>query len=173
MIMKLSREMRIGVLVVSVLLLSLGAFADSQAKKATKKAVGRVTDANQRRFLAMKNPLFGEATQAFRDGKYASALTQFESLDKNGCCCDMVHYYIAQCYHHLNQVKGAQMHYQWVTTYSQDSQLRNYSQVATAQLGYYNNHRTYSGNGNNFSKFTGGGASSGGTAGGGGRVRFG
>jgi hypothetical protein len=77
-------------------------------------------------------------------------------------CCDMVHYYIAQCYQHLNQIAAAQMHYEWVMTYSQDERLKYYAQAADAQLGYYNQHRTYGGNGNNFAAFGGGRRASGG-----------
>ncbi|HEY9716087.1 MAG TPA: hypothetical protein V6C69_01355 [Trichormus sp.] len=97
-------------------------------------------------------PEYKDAVHTFMDKKYADALVKFQSLDKNGYCCDMVHYYIAQCYQYTNQVRPAMLHYEWVDTYSKDPRLKYYADGAYQQLAYYNEHRTYAGQGNNFNR---------------------
>jgi hypothetical protein len=101
------------------------------------------------------------AIKAFNDGKYKDALGQFQHLDENGHCCDKVHYFIAQSYQGMNQTVPAQMHYEWVSSYSHDPVLKYYSDVALDRLSYYRGHRTYAGNGNNFSRITASASSSG------------
>jgi hypothetical protein len=97
-------------------------------------------------------PEYKDAVHTFMDQKYSVALEKFQALDKNGYCCDMVHYYIAQCYQYMNQVQPAMLHYEWVDTYSKDPRLKYYADGAYQQLAYYNGHRTYSGQGNNFDR---------------------
>ncbi|PWU02718.1 MAG: hypothetical protein C5B53_01355 [Candidatus Melainabacteria bacterium] len=97
-------------------------------------------------------PAFGEAVGKFNAGKYKEALAGFQHLDESGFCCDKVHYYIAQSYQGMNQTAPAALNYQWVCMYSKDPTLNYYSQVALNQLAYYQGHRTYGGQGNNFSR---------------------
>jgi len=97
-------------------------------------------------------PAYRQAVHTFMDQKYSKALEQFQALDKNGFCCDMVHYYIAQCYQYTNQVNPAMLHYECVSTYSKDPRLVYYADGAYRQLEYYNGHRTYAGQGNNFDR---------------------
>jgi len=100
------------------------------------------------------SPAYKEAVATFMNKKYADALGKFQTLDKNGFCCDMVHYYIAQCYQYTNQVNPAMSNYEWVSVYSKDPRLIYYANGAYEQLAYYNGHRTYSGQGNNFDRNT-------------------
>ncbi|MBI4532750.1 MAG: hypothetical protein HY711_02290 [Candidatus Melainabacteria bacterium] len=99
--------------------------------------------------------LSSQWSMALRDyaaGKYASAAAMLEDLDKKGLCNDNVHYYLGLCYQSLNQVARAQMHYQWVYTYSKDARLKYQAQVGWQQLSKYQAHRTYEGQGNNFDR---------------------
>jgi hypothetical protein len=97
-------------------------------------------------------PAFGQAVGIFNSGKYKDALAAFQRLDEDGFCCDKVHYYIAQSYQGMNQTAPAALNYQWVCRYSKDPTLNYYSQVALSQLAYYQGHRTYGGQGNNFAR---------------------
>jgi len=98
------------------------------------------------------SPLFKQALVEFGNKRYGPAEQLFENLDKHGYCCDMVHYYMAQCYDNLNQTEAAQMNYQWVAAYSKDATLVNYSIYGYEKLAYYDEHRNYAGQGNNFDR---------------------
>lgn len=111
-------------------------------------------------------PVYKEAIGYFNQKNYAKALQTFEFLDTNGFCCDLIHYYIAQCYQNTNQLQVAMRHYDWVASNSKDAQLRQYSDYANQTMAYYGAHRTYSGQGNYFDPGSRGG---GGGGGGGGR----
>lgn len=103
------------------------------------------------------------AVGTFNSGKYKDALNQFQQLDEHGFCCDKVHYYMAQAYQGMNQTVPASMHYQWVSDYSYDPTLKSYADTALDRLSYYQGHRTYAGNGNNFARVSAAPASSGGS----------
>ncbi len=121
------------------------------------------------RAMLNANPMYKEAVGFFQKKNYAGALTCFQSLDSNGFCCDMVHYYIGQCYQNTNQTVAAQQHYDWVVSRTKDPTLRSYADYANQTIAYYSNHRTYGGQGNNFDR----GSRGGGGGGGGNRVGFG
>jgi hypothetical protein len=95
-----------------------------------------------------KAPSYKTAVADFMDRKYGPALAEFENLDQTGFCCDMVHYYMAQCYDNMNQIEPAEMHYQWVVAYSHDPTLQRYSTYGYQKLAYYSTHRSYGGQGN-------------------------
>jgi hypothetical protein len=118
----------------------------------------------------MANPTYREGVGFFQKKNYASALQRFQTLDATGYCCDMIHYYIGQCYQNTNQTVAAQQHFDWVLEKTKDPTLRSYADYANQCIAYYSGHRTYGGQGNNFDK---GSRSSGGGGGGGGRVSFG
>lgn len=115
------------------------------------------------------NPVYKEGLQLFQQKNYAGAMKCFYQLDSTGYCCDMVHYYIGQCYQNTNQTVAAQQHYDWVSSRSKDPTLRSYASYANQTIAYYSSHRTYSGQGNNFDHSIGGG----GGGGGGRRMGFG
>lgn len=102
--------------------------------------------------LALPPSDFSKAINDYQAGKHSSAAALLEDLDKKGLCNDKVHYYLALCYQSLNQVARAQMHYQWVYTYSKDPRLKYQAQVGWYQLAKYQSHRTYEGQGNNFDR---------------------
>jgi len=97
-------------------------------------------------------PLYRQALTEFGKGQYGPSELHFEQLDKTGYCCDIVHYYIAQCNDNLNQTEAAEMNYQWVSAYSKDQTLVRYSIYGYEKLEYYNDHRDYAGQGNNFDR---------------------
>jgi hypothetical protein len=99
-----------------------------------------------------KAPGYRVAVTDYYKGRYGPAAQEFETLDRNGFCCDMVHYYIALCYQGCGQLTLAAEHFEWVTAYSKDPKLRTYADTAYQQLAYYGGHRTYGGQGNNFDK---------------------
>jgi hypothetical protein len=113
------------------------------------------------------NPNYKEAIKFFNDKNYAASLALFYKLDSTGYCCDLVHYYIGQCYQYTNQTIAASQHYNWVLEKSNDERLKSYADYANQTMAYYDAHRTYSGQGNNFSRYNGG-RSAGGRGGGGG-----
>lgn len=119
--------------------------------------------------MLLKNPTYKEALDFFNKKNYAAAMTDFQTLDSTGFCCDLVHYYIAQCYQNTNQTIAAAQHYGWVLEKSKDPTLRRYADYANQCLAYYAGHRTYGGQGNNFDR----GSRGGGGGGGGQRVSFG
>jgi hypothetical protein len=88
-----------------------------------------------------KAPLYKDAVADFNGKKYGPALEKFTQLDQSGFCCDMIHYYLAQCYDYLNQVEQAQINYSWVVAYTQDPSLRTYATYGYQKLAYYNAHR--------------------------------
>jgi hypothetical protein len=95
-------------------------------------------------------PGYREAVVNFMNKRYGPAAAGFEKMDRGGFCCDLVHYYIAQCYDNLNQLQRAQLNYQWVSSYTKDPTLRVYSNYATQKLEYYAANRQYAGQGNSF-----------------------
>jgi len=125
----------------------------SQSAHASKKAVSskkvvsaisatvRTNKVGQKVDLS-KAPAYKAAVADFMNHKYGPALTEFQQVDQNGFCCDMVHYYIAQCYDYLNQVEPAELNYSWVVAYSQDPSLKSYATYGYQKLSYYNAHRT-------------------------------
>jgi hypothetical protein len=120
----------------------------------------------------LTNPTFKQAVNYFQIKNYAEALQGFQGLDSTGYCCDLVHYYIAQCYQNTNQTVAASQHYNWVVERSTDTRLRSYADYANQTMAYYNAHRTYAGQGNNFARnYTG--SSAGGGGGGGNKIGFG
>ncbi|CAN5545223.1 hypothetical protein BH10CYA1_BH10CYA1_19140 [soil metagenome] len=114
------------------------------------------------------NPTYKEAVGYFQKKNYADAMKDFQTLDSTGYCCDMIHYYIAQCYQNTNQTVAAGQHYDWVLEKSKNPTLRRYAEYANQCIAYYSGHRTYGGQGNNFDR-----GSRGGGGGGGGRVSLG
>lgn len=135
-------------------------------------AVTRIKKGQITRQQLAANPTYKQALSAFQVKNYAVALQDFQKLDSSGYCCDMVHYYIAQCYQNTNQTIAASQHYNWVSERSSDPTLRAYADYANQTMAYYNAHRTYAGQGNNFSH--GRGSSAGGaSAVGGERIGFG
>jgi len=141
-----------------------GSVSMTAAGKPVKK--GKMT----RQQLAA-NPNYKEAIKFFNDKNYAASLAYFQKLDSTGYCCDLVHYYIAQCYQNTNQTIAASQHYNWVLEKSNDERLKTYADYANQTMAYYDAHRTYAGQGNNFSRYNGG--RSGGGGGGGQRIGFG
>ncbi len=142
---------------VSLAFLILLSFLCAPVLAAQKKLVSQIsvtvrTDKHGKKVDLAKSPEYKEALAEFKDKKFGPAVDKFEDLDGHGYCCDLVHYYIAQCYHQTNQLQSAKMHYSWVYEYSKDPTLRYYSQNAYQQLAYYGGHRTYTGQGNNFQK---------------------
>lgn len=148
---------------------SLVANAKKATGSVTKVAIVKKKEAARTRLLRL--PEYKAALEDFSSKRYGPALAKFEALDGSGYCCDLVHYYMAQCYHLSNQLAQAEMHYQWILAYSSDPTLRTYAQYANQQLGRYGSHRTYAGQGNNFAKFTAGPARGAGGGGGGGMRR--
>lgn len=145
-----------GWLMAAILAVTLAQAApDAEAK--AKAAAPKYTAA-QLRGLDM-------AVDAFNHKEYSEALSQFEKLDRNGMCCEKVHYYIGRCCQQLSQVQRAKDNYAWVATKGKDPTLRYYAEVAYAQMEHYSQHRTYQGNGNVFVGSRGGGGRSGGGGG--------
>ncbi len=90
----------------------------------------------------------------YNQGKYKNAVVRLEDVDRRGLCNERTHYYIGLCYQSMNQTVLAQMHYQWVLQYGKDATLKSYAQSAYQQIAYYQGHRTYAGQGNNFERVT-------------------
>lgn len=102
---------------------------------------------------------FKQAVQEFGQQHYGPAAALFEKADQSGYCNDQSHYYLALCYHNLNQTQRAMQHYSWVASYSKNPNMRYQAQVGYAQVAQYASHRTYTGAGpsSGFSAFSGGG----------------
>jgi tetratricopeptide (TPR) repeat protein len=102
---------------------------------------------------------FKQAVQEFGQQHYGPAAALFEKADQGGYCNDQSHYYLALCYHNLNQTQRAMQHYSWVASYSKNPNMRYQAQVGYAQVAQYASHRTYTGAGpsSGFSAFSGGG----------------
>ncbi|MBX9937817.1 MAG: hypothetical protein K2Y32_01120 [Candidatus Obscuribacterales bacterium] len=102
---------------------------------------------------------FKQAVQEFGQQRYGPAAVLFEKADQGGYCNDQSHYYLALCYHNLNQTQRAMQHYSWVASYSKNPNMRYQAQVGYAQVAQYASHRTYTGAGpsSGFSAFSGGG----------------
>ena len=121
-------------------------------------------------------PEFNEAVKlAVYEKKYKDALEIFDRLDRNGFCRDKTHYYMALCYHNMNQTQVAAQHYQVVYNFSKDAQLKYLAAVGYNQVAKYAANRTYAGQGNLFARLSTGAsncsgpwAGSGGGGGGGG-----
>jgi hypothetical protein len=92
-------------------------------------------------------PAFFKGIQEFQAKRYGPAIEQFDLADKAGYCCDNTHYYLALCYHNLNQTQRAIDNYAWVYSYSKNPSLRYQAQVGYDQVARYASNRTYAGNG--------------------------
>lgn len=149
-----------GAVAISLALCLAGAAAslyfcpDAYARKSSKKAAAKKW-----------TPEFVQATRDFAQGKYKVAAEKFENADRTGLCCDKTHYYLALCYHNLNQTNLAGQHYSWVYSYSKDPLLKYQAQVGFESVSRYASSRQYAGQGNTF---VGWSASSGRAGGGGG-----
>jgi len=100
-------------------------------------------------------PEFTKAVKlALYEKKYKDALEIFDWLDRNGFCRDKTHYYMALCYHNLNQTQVAAQHYQVVYNYSKDRQLKYLAAVGYNQVAKYASNRTYAGQGNIFARMS-------------------
>jgi tetratricopeptide (TPR) repeat protein len=151
----------LALLLVLSALLSLPAI--SVDAKAAKSGASKKTSAAQaKRAKLLSQATYKEGLSLYQKRNYSGALKCFFKLDGSGFCCDLVHYYIGQCYQHTNQTAAAQQHYDWVVARSQDPTLRSYADYANQTMAYYNQHRTFAGQGNYFDK--GGRAGPGGSA---------
>ena len=92
-----------------------------------------------------KQDQFRLALKDFNEKKYGPAAEGFWKLDKAGYCCDVIHYYLAQCYQFNGQLEQATQNYNYVLSYSKDETLRKYSQYANDTLAYYSANRTHNG----------------------------
>lgn len=114
-------------------------------------------------------PEFNDAVRlVLYDKKYKDAYDIFDKLDRNGFCRDKTHYYMALCFHNMNQLQQAAQHYQVVYNFSKDPQLRYMAAVGYGQVAKYAKNRTYSGQGNIFARLSTGGSKAAGPWGGGG-----
>lgn len=110
-----------------------------------------------KRAKLLSNAVYKEGVKLFGEKNYAAALKKFYQVDASGLCCDLVHYYIGQCYQKTNQTVAAQQHYDWVLQRSKDPQLRAYADYGNQVMAYYSQHRTFAGQGNNFDRGGAGG----------------
>lgn len=140
-------------------LLPAGHDAEAKGKKGKAKASKKA---------AAYPPEFYKAVRLVYDKKYKDAYEIFERLDRNGYCRDKTHYYIAYCFHNMNQLAQAAQHYQVVSSFSKDPQLKYLAAVGYSQVERYAASRTYAGQGNLFARLSTGGRSWGGGGGGGG-----
>jgi len=139
----------------------------SQAGDDTSACLAKPQKSTQKKPVMPMPPMFDEAVQACKTGKYKEALEKFDKLDRTGWCCDKVHYYMGLCSHNLNQLQAAEKNYLVVYRFSKDPILRYNAQVGYHQVQKYASSRTYSGQGNNFDRLIarGGWGSSGGGGG--------
>lgn len=103
---------------------------------------------------------YGAVKLAVNEKKYKDALDIFDRLDRNGFCRDKTHYYMALCFHNMNQTQVAAQHYQVVYNYSKDPQLKYLAAVGYNQVAKYAANRTYAGQGNIFARLSTGASNS-------------
>ena len=154
---KLADSIRTALLAGLCIWMTLDSAATAKTLKASASYQAMVKAKPHSRAELLKNARYKEAVTQFGEKNYAAALNGFQALDSSGYCCDLVHYYIAQCYQLTNQTVAAQMHYNWVLSYSKDNYLKQCSEYANQTLAYYSNHRSYGGQGNNFALASTGG----------------
>ncbi|MBK9206112.1 MAG: hypothetical protein IPP57_05445 [Candidatus Obscuribacter sp.] len=141
--------------------LGSGAVLDVLAKsKAKSKTSGK---------LAKPPQSFVQGLQEYQNNRFGPAAEKFEQADRSGYCNEMTHYYLALCYHNLNQTQRAIDHYSWVSSYAKSATLKYNAAVGYNAVARYAGNRTYAGNGGSFAGFSyrGGGGSSAGSSGGG------
>ena len=131
------------------------------------EAKGKKGKAKAARKAKTYPPEFYEAVKLVYEKKYKDAYEIFDRLDRNGYCRDKTHYYIAYCFHNMNQLAQASQHYQVVSSFSKDPQLKYLAAVGYGQVQKYAASRTYAGQGNLFARLSTGGRSW--SGGGGGR----
>ncbi len=131
-------------LIIALVCLPLNQASEAKSAKAKKGTAKAATPPKS----------FYSGLAEFQAQRYGPAAAFFEQADLSGYCNDKTHYYMALCYHNLNQTQRAIEHYSWVATYSKDPTLKYQAQVGYAQVARYASHRTYSGNGNNFTAFS-------------------
>lgn len=112
-------------------------------------------------------PSFYKGLAEYNNKRFGPAAEAFLQADRSGYCCDNTHYYLALCYHNLNQTQRAIENYTWVYSYSKNPMLKYQAQVGYEQVARYASNRTYAGNGANFTGFSGGGGGYAGAAAGG------
>src|SRR5271163_2953990 len=136
--------MKRSILAVFSLLLATYPMSESVGKMLTGGVSLTVIKEQKRQTARQKlpsNPNFQEALKKFQGKNYADALKLFYVLDSSGFCCDLVHYYMGQCYQNTNQTLAAEQHYNWVLAYSKDPTLVSYADYANKTLAYYSAHR--------------------------------
>ncbi|MBK7836098.1 MAG: hypothetical protein IPJ49_00080 [Candidatus Obscuribacter sp.] len=111
--------------------LGSGAVLDVLAKsKAKSKTSGK---------LAKPPQSFVQGLQEYQNNRFGPAAEKFEQADRSGYCNEMTHYYLALCYHNLNQTQRAIDHYSWVSSYAKSATLKynaavGYNAVADTQV---------------------------------------
>lgn len=132
-----------------LLCLSAAGLCD-QATSAKAKAKGKAA-------AKKAPPSFYKGLTEYNNKRFGPAAEAFLQADRSGYCCDNTHYYLALCYHNLNQTQRAIENYTWVYSYSKNPMLKYQAQVGYEQVARYASNRTYTGNGANFTGFSGGG----------------
>lgn len=124
---------------------------------ATAESLAKKTSSSSKSTRVKKpNAAFYKGLDEYSKQRFGPAAEQFELSDRSGYCCDLTHYYLALCYHNLNQTQRAIDHYAWVYSYSKNPTLKYQAQVGYEQVARYAGNRTYAGNGAVFAGFTGG-----------------
>ncbi len=93
-----------------------------------------------------------QAVDLFKAKRYSDAFRLLDSMPHKGDRHDQVHYYMGLCLQYMNQVAPAKEQFQWVYHNSTDQRLRYNAQLAWSNLSYYQGHRTYEGQGNDFDR---------------------
>ena len=100
--------------------------------------------------LAADSPVLQQAIKDYNARSYKAALDKLQTLPKTGPGADKAHYYMGLCYQSTNQIASATSEYTTVYQTSRDNTLRYQSSVALQGLQKWGQHRSYTGNGNNF-----------------------
>lgn len=125
-------------------LLSAPATEEPAEAKAKRKASSSATRQNS----SIANEAMKSVHQSYTQGRYRDALDKIAIMPPS----DITHYYAGLCYQGQGQLQSAASEFQWVASYSKNPRLQANATAALDSVSRYASRRTYSGNGNNYSR---------------------
>jgi len=123
-------------------------FSPVTAQPACAKAKRKASSSATKQNSSFANEAMKSVHQSYTQGRYRDALDKIAAMPPS----DITHYYAGLCYQGQGQLQSASSEFQWVASYSKNPRLQANATAALNSVSRYASRRTYTGNGNNYSR---------------------
>ncbi|MCA9803834.1 MAG: hypothetical protein KC777_17810 [Cyanobacteria bacterium HKST-UBA02] len=123
-------------------------FSPVTAQPAEAKAKRKASSSSVQKNSSIASQAMRSVHQSYTQGRYRDALDKIAAMPPS----DMTHYYAGLCYQGQGQLRSAASEFQWVASYSKNPGLQANASAALNSVSRYAARRTYTGNGNNYSR---------------------